>query len=140
MSKCPLCEEMHNCVTTGIIKEYEHCVVIFNKFPYCKKLGHLLIVPKKHFGKLSDYSYDERCEFMETIKICQENLITVLGIDSVNIGINIGPNSGGSIPSHLHIHVVPRQSNDINFLQMFSDIFPHNDTKCVAEIIKSFEK
>eukprot|EP00897_Mesotaenium_endlicherianum_P007241 jgi/Mesen1/6545/ME000334S05884 len=34
------------------------------------------------------------------------------GTDSYSVGINVGPHSGASIPSHLHIHVVPRYERD----------------------------
>lgn len=53
---------------------------------------------------------------MEVLNIGQELILEALQIDSLNTGINTGPNSGGSISSHLHIHIVPRKNNDLNFM------------------------
>ncbi len=36
--------------------------------------------------------------------------------DGFNVGMNQGPISGGSLPSHLHLHVVPRWTGDAGFI------------------------
>ncbi len=34
----------------------------------------------------------------------------------VNVGINLGASAGGSVSEHLHVHVLPRWTGDVNFI------------------------
>jgi histidine triad (HIT) family protein len=67
---------------------------------------HLLIVPKKHIEKFSDFSYDDThlmCKMMVTAKNMAEKLdLTGKGFRLV---INEGKDAGQSI-FHIHMHLL----------------------------------
>ena len=97
-----------------ILKRFEHNAVMLNKFPY--NSGHLLIIPFAHKATLDQLSKAARTELMELIALSSQVVRKQLKADGVNIGLNVGKESGSSIPSHLHFHVLPRWKGDTNFL------------------------
>lgn len=110
---CALCKEFKD--GNNIIREHTNCFVMFNRYPYLP--GAIMIVPKRSKKYLYEYSKIEIAEIFEITSLYQKIIQSALDINSTNIGINNGPNSGCSIPQHLHIHIVPRRSNDHNFMQ-----------------------
>ncbi len=98
-----------------IIKRFKYCVVMMNYYPY--NAGHLMILPFEHKGDLSELSASVRAEMMEALNICVQVIGKVMNAEGFNIGINLGVAGGGGIPSHLHIHVLPRWKGDTNFLE-----------------------
>lgn len=117
MSKCEcqLCVEFE--IKENVIMEYKFCFLMFNRYPYLP--GHLMLVPKRSVATLFDLNENEKSEIIVKLSEIQEKLLNCLKelhVTSTNIGINTGVHSGGSIPQHLHIHIVPRRSNDMNFM------------------------
>lgn len=97
-----------------IIKHFEHCIVMLNKYPY--NAGHILILPKEHCSDLSLLSPEVRNELMELTSKAVTVLREQINAQGANIGLNIGKIAGAGIPSHLHMHVVPRYNGDTNFM------------------------
>lgn len=97
-----------------IFKRYDHCIVMLNRYPY--NVGHMLILPKEHCSDLSQLSTLTLHELIDitskTVTILREHA----GAQGANIGLNLGKIAGAGIPSHLHMHVVPRYSGDTNFM------------------------
>ena len=102
-----------------ILKRFKHNAIMLNKFPY--NSGHLLIIPFAHKATLDLLSKAARTELMELIALSSHIVGKTLKADGVNIGLNIGKESGSSIPSHLHFHVLPRWKGDTNFLPTLAD-------------------
>ena len=87
--------------------------LILNRFPY--NAGHLLAVPFRAVADLRDLTAAERADLMDEIIFAEELLRAALNPNAFNIGFNLGPAAGGSIP-HLHAHIVPRWAGDTNFM------------------------
>ena len=120
-----------------VIKRFEHTIVLLNLYPY--NPGHLLIVPIEHVGKLSDLSPQARTELMEVLAKSVTVLEKALGSSGTNVGINLGDEAaGGSIPEHLHVHVVPRWKGDTNFLPVIAGTKQlSQDLNAVYDALKS---
>ena len=123
---CPFCskfsmqEDMEK--THLILKKFEHCCVMLNQYPY--SAGHLLIIPFNHVPDISLLAKHERSELMEATNACMVTLDKLFACDGINIGINKGKASGGSVQEHVHIHLLPRYIGDTNFLATLANTKP----------------
>jgi ATP adenylyltransferase len=97
-----------------ILKRFEHTAVMLNYYPY--NAGHLMVLPLEHKATLNDLDKTARSELMEATNLSNNILQNVMNCEGMNIGINLGIAGGGGIPSHLHIHLLPRWRGDTNFL------------------------
>ncbi len=92
---------------------------LMNLYPY--NSGHLMIVPYRHVGSLTDLTDAESAEVMSLLKKMMDALRTVLRPDGFNIGSNIGRIAGAGIDQHVHFHLVPRWNGDTNFMPVLAD-------------------
>lgn len=99
----------------GLIVARGHEVFcILNLYPY--NPGHMMVIPYRQVGSYEDLTESETTEFSAFTKKAVRALRRVSNPDAVNIGMNLGRASGGSVPNHLHQHIVPRWSGDGNFM------------------------
>ncbi len=127
-------------VETLCVYKSEHSQVVLNKFPYNN--GHLLVLPLRHGGNLLDLSNEEYIDLQNTIRLAVKAIQEVYEPTGFNLGMNHGLSGGAGIPDHLHYHIVPRWSGDVNFFPLIAE------TKVVIEtledsyncFIKFFEK
>ncbi len=97
-----------------ILYRSEFCFVIMNVYPYNN--GHLMVVPNKHVPNLNGLNKEEITNLFETVQLCEKIIEKVYSPDGMNIGLNLGKAAGAGIDEHLHVHVVPRWSGDVNFM------------------------
>jgi ATP adenylyltransferase len=97
-----------------ILKRAEHNFVVLNIFPYAT--GHALIVPYAHVDHLDKLSKSASDELMDLTKITQTALAETYGPDGYNLGMNLGRSAGAGVADHLHMHILPRWSGDVNFI------------------------
>jgi ATP adenylyltransferase len=93
--------------------------VIVNIFPYTT--GHVLVVPYREVADLDGLTAEETVELWATVSDAVRVLRSVYAPDGMNVGLNLGRPAGGSVPDHLHVHVVPRWTGDSNFMAAISN-------------------
>jgi ATP adenylyltransferase len=99
---------------THIVRRGPRCFAIMNAYPYTN--GHLIVLPYREVPDLLDLDAAESAELWATVTEAVDVVRRAFSPDGVNVGLNLGRASGGSVPSHLHVHVVPRWTGDTNFM------------------------
>ncbi|MGD9688876.1 MAG: HIT family protein [Phycisphaerales bacterium] len=89
-------------------------MVLLNAFPYAN--GHLLVALGEGRARLLDYTSEQRAALWRLVDLATDLVETALQPQGVNIGLNQGRASGAGVPGHLHVHLVPRWSGDVNFM------------------------
>ncbi|WP_067048584.1 HIT family protein [Methanofollis ethanolicus] len=74
--------------------------------------GHTLIVPFRHVSSFFEATEAERVALLDLLCRCRDALEERYHPDGWNIGINVGPAAGQTVP-HLHIHLIPRYAGDV---------------------------
>jgi ATP adenylyltransferase len=92
--------------------------LMMNRYPY--SVGHLMVVPYRKTGKLSDLGENEIIDLWNLVAHGQELLRIAMRAEGFNIGLNLGECAGAGVPGHLHVHIVPRWSGDTNFMPIIS--------------------
>lgn len=103
-----------------ILKRFSYAAVMMNFYPY--NVGHLMVLPFEHQGDLHRLAPHVRAELMEVVALSVPILESTLNAEGFNIGINLGIAGGGGIPSHVHIHILPRWLGDTNFLESIGQV------------------
>ncbi len=96
------------------------CYVLLNAYPY--NSGHLMVVPYEHTGDFTQLGQETVCEMMQLAQVCMRAIERCLHPHGVNLGMNIGKVAGAGIDEHVHLHIVPRWSGDINFMTSVADV------------------
>lgn len=98
-----------------VLRRFEHCMLMLNAYPY--NPGHLLLIPTEHKKNLHELTPQAQQELMHVLALVVPVLEKSIKNTGTNIGINLGGRAaGGTIPDHLHIHILPRWEGDTNFL------------------------
>jgi ATP adenylyltransferase len=95
-------------------------MVLLNAFPYAN--GHLLVALGEGRPRLLDYSPQQRARLWELVDLATDLCEVTLQPMGINTGINQGAAAGAGVPSHLHVHLVPRWAGDTNFITVVGQV------------------
>ncbi|HET8620727.1 MAG TPA: HIT domain-containing protein [Acidimicrobiales bacterium] len=99
---------------THVVWRGATCFAILNAYPYTS--GHLLVMPYREVGELEDLTPAEAAEMWAGVRDAVVAIKAAYAPHGVNVGMNLGEAAGAGVPSHLHVHVLPRWSADSNFM------------------------
>jgi ATP adenylyltransferase len=109
-----------------VVSRRTHAFLILNRYPY--NSGHCMVIPCRHVAEPSELDAAEAAELWDLVAKTADLLRQRLGAEGVNVGLNLGRVSGGSI-DHLHVHLVPRWQGDTNFMPIVAH------TKVLVELL-----
>jgi ATP adenylyltransferase len=114
-------------------------VVRMKRYPYTN--GHLMVAPRAHKGELEELSAQEKLDLVEQTDQAVRLLKRAVSAQGFNIGINLGRCAGAGLPGHLHQHVVPRWSGDVNFMSVVGEVqvVPEAISQLYRELIQMRE-
>ena len=133
--RCVFCEEVTGLTLSPLtLHRGDRCLVILNKYPYSN--GHLMVVPRRHIGRLSEAVPDELAELMALTQTAEMALAEAYAPQGLNVGMNLGLSAGAGVVGHLHIHVVPRWNGDTNFMTVIADtrVVPEEPAQTVERL------
>ena len=105
---CIFCKIVNGEIKSRLIMESKNSIAFLDAFPVTK--GHTLVIPKPHYDKIQDMSQDDSADLFRTVYEVVSKIDKITG--STLLAIHNGKESGQEIP-HVHVHLIPRQSNDL---------------------------
>lgn len=123
---------------SGVLWHDELTFVTLNAFPYGS--GHLLVLPRRHVGGLSELTEQEFASFFSAIRRTVQALDAAYASDGMNVGMNLGQAAGAGIPKHLHAHALPRWNGDTNFMTTIADtrVLPESLASTWRKVVAHF--
>ncbi|MCH4247733.1 HIT family protein [Acinetobacter populi] len=103
---CPFCQVDE----ANILHQNDFGLVIYDDNPVSK--GHSLVIPRRHISSFFDVSDKERKSLITLIELARNQLNLIYQPDGFHVGFNDGHVANQRI-DHLHIHIIPRYSNQL---------------------------
>jgi ATP adenylyltransferase len=105
---------------TLVVIRNEFGLVMLNRYPYSN--GHLLIALGDARPRILDYSPLQREAFWKLVENATTLVEACFNPHGINMGINQGDAAGAGLPQHLHAHVLPRWTGDVNFISTIGGV------------------
>ena len=74
--------------------------------------GHVLVSPTRVTPRLSQLSSAETADLFLTVQRVSKMVERVFDASALNVAVQDGVDAGQSVP-HVHVHIIPRQSEDL---------------------------
>jgi diadenosine tetraphosphate (Ap4A) HIT family hydrolase len=78
-------------------------------------------VERREVADLDGLTAEETSDLWATVTEAVRVVRRTYSPDGMNVGLNLGRPAGGSVPDHLHVHVVPRWTGDSNFMSAIAN-------------------
>ena len=108
-NNCIFCKIINGEIASYKIYEDNHTIAFLDRFPIA--IGHTLVIPKVHIGRLQDLNQKETVSLFSTVQKIMGPILHSSNASASTIGINDGQDAGQVVP-HIHVHIVPRSEGD----------------------------
>lgn len=105
---CIFCDIVNRKRPAHIVYENAKIIVFLDKYPIDE--GHTLIVPKKHYERITDMPNDEINAVFTAVSPVARSMMTATGGVAFNVAQNNGREAMQIVP-HMHVHIIPRKAN-----------------------------
>ena len=101
-----------------------------------------MIVPFAHSARVEDLPSETQAELMRSIGAASRILSKAYAPDGLNVGANLGRAAGAGFAEHLHFHLVPRWSDDTNFMTVVGElrVIPQHLDRIYEELVPHFQE
>jgi len=105
---CPFCDIALPGVQRPLLTTTEHVAAFEDAYPSTP--GHVLVVPRRHVGRILDLT---EAEFHDLWHVAREQMHRLESThpDAYTIGVNDGAAAGQTV-AHVHLHIIPRRLGD----------------------------
>ena len=124
MSECIFCGIVAGTIPSRKVLETDSCFAFLDIFPANR--GHTLVIPKRHVLDIHGADADTYADVAATAKKVADILQSKLNSEGTTI-FQMSREAGWQTVFHLHMHVIPRWSND--GLHKPWDIAPGNEAE-----------
>ncbi len=109
LKECVFCRNIVTEKEANIFYSNEDMIGFMDKFPV--EIGHVLLIPRKHFENIFDIDPDIYIKIQYMARYVAMAVRDVFNADGINIGQNNGE-SARQIVMHYHLHIIPRHRGD----------------------------
>jgi histidine triad (HIT) family protein len=106
---CIFCKIVAGEIPAITIAEDEHTITFMDIAPATR--GHALVIPRQHVADIWEIDADTFAHVTEAARQQAKRVQEKLGADGCNL-INSCRSAGWQTVFHLHVHVIPRYSDD----------------------------
>ncbi len=131
---CLFCDILDGKREGHFLYEDDSHVAFLDKYPI--DFGHSLILPRKHYEKITDMTPDDVGAVFSLVPKIAKAILDATNADAFSIAQNNGRAAKQIIP-HVHIHLIPRYNNK-GTVWTKRQISNDNDLSELAKKIRSF--
>lgn len=131
VNDCVFCKILKGEIPCCKVYEDEKVLAFLDIAPF--NLGHVLIIPKDHQHSVTALDQEYLSAIMCAVPKIGSAVMRVTEAGGFNLLLNNGSVAGQEVP-HVHLHVIPRFTNDISLFNPAKKAYPSmDDMKEMAE-------
>lgn len=133
-SDCIFCGIVAGRIPARVVRECDHALAFLDVGPLAE--GHTLLIPKAHAARIDELSHAQAAALFGCLPDLARAVSAATGAPGLNILQNNGAESG-QVVMHVHIHLIPRRSDDGLGYRWNAGSYPPGRADAVADSIRA---